>query len=148
MDVICLQWCHSNLHCGKCKHQVLKSSPLVYHTPKTLPVDSRCSRTKNITFTVFLFKTRCLLYPQCNSATGWHYLWHVLSDYMQLPLEPQKAFYHSLTYAVVLRPVNTLEWVKHWCSWALKKIKQSVKDSLKINTKIKKKKLKQICHHV
>ena len=60
----------------------------------------------------FLFKTWHLHYPQCNSANGWYHRRHLI-DYMQLPLEPQKALENlfSLMQLYFPIPVNTL-WVE------------------------------------
>ena len=79
----CLQWCHSMawLHCGKCRHQILKRNPLstichFYSTHSSSLSKHGVFITHNATELVSDF-------------TGGD-----LSDYVQLPLEPQNASYN------------------------------------------------------
>ena len=73
------------MHCGQCRHQVLKSSPLVCHrTPLPLLNSFKMVSTQVIKMDTaeperspFLFLSLCLRYPQCNLDTEWHHWSHI-----------------------------------------------------------------------
>ena len=98
------QWCHSVaiLHCGECRRQVLKKdfSGSLLDYPEWV---QQCHRSAMLDqWTAFQNRMPTLPTMQLSQEVEWHLTGGKLSDYMQLPLEPQKAHYYFFTYAVVL----------------------------------------------